>query len=99
MNDEFLIHHSSLLSPVKSCQDSPEKSCELCGQNFSIMHTTLQQKRAIIELSNLGKTSPAIAEELGLSVRVVRKWRQLGKKRGSIGACSRSPQKWGDGFF
>jgi len=45
------------------------------------MNTTLQQKKAILELAISGKSSPEIADFLQLSVRVVRKWRQLGKKR------------------
>ena len=45
-----------------------------------IMNTTLIQKKSILELVAAGKSSPEIAEILHLSVRVVRKWRQLGKK-------------------
>ena len=63
------------------------------------MRTTLQDKQAIIELANSGKSSLEIAETLGLTVRVVRKWRQLEKKRRFIGTGPRSPQKRGDGEF
>jgi DNA-binding NarL/FixJ family response regulator len=45
------------------------------------MRTTLQQKKEILEMAQAGKSSPEIASALNLGVRVVRKWRQLGKKR------------------
>lgn len=36
--------------------------------------TSLEQKKAIKTLSDLGKKCPAIAKELGIKVRTVRKW-------------------------
>jgi len=36
--------------------------------------TSLEQKKQIKELLDLGKKCPAIATELGLKVRTVRKW-------------------------
>ena len=63
------------------------------------MRTTLQQKKEILEMVEDGKTSPEIASTLGLSVRLVRKWRQVGKKGGAAGARPRPPQKWGNGQF
>ena len=38
------------------------------------------QKKFIEKYAKQGWTSPAIAQELGISVRVVRKWRPLVKK-------------------
>lgn len=38
------------------------------------------QKKFIEKYAEQGWTSPAIAEHLGVSVRVVRKWRPLVKK-------------------
>lgn len=36
--------------------------------------TSLEQKKAIKALSDLGKNCPRIAKELGIKVRTVRKW-------------------------
>jgi len=36
--------------------------------------TSLEQKKQIKELSDLGKKCPEIANELGMKVRTVRKW-------------------------
>lgn len=36
--------------------------------------TSLEQKKQIKELSDLGKKCPTIATELGMKVRTVRKW-------------------------
>jgi len=41
---------------------------------------TLAQKKFIEKHSELGSTSPVIANKLGVSVWVVRKWRQRIKK-------------------
>ena len=41
---------------------------------------TLAQKKFIEKHSELGRSSPAIADLLGVSVWVVRKWRQRIKK-------------------
>jgi DNA-binding NarL/FixJ family response regulator len=61
--------------------------------------TTLQQKQLILDLIKVGRNSDQIAEELGLSVRTVRKWGQIGKKRGLHGATQRATSHWGDGEF
>lgn len=42
--------------------------------------TSLEQRQRINELSNQGHKAPAIAEELGISVFTVRKWRTRLKK-------------------
>lgn len=42
--------------------------------------TSLEQRHQIQALSDQGKSSPEIARQLGLTVRVVRKWVQRQKK-------------------
>lgn len=42
--------------------------------------TTLEQRKFIEKQAKAGRTSPEIAQELGISVWTVRKWRQRLKK-------------------
>jgi len=50
--------------------------------------TTLQERLTILERSEAGAKDSAIAEELGLSVWTVRKWRRRGQRQGRAGLVS-----------
>ena len=50
--------------------------------------TTLQERLTILERSEAGAKDTAIAEELGLSVWTVRKWRRRGQRQGRAGLVS-----------
>jgi transposase len=47
---------------------------------MTTQNTTLEQRKFIEKQAKAGRTSPKIAEELGISVWTVRKWRQRLKK-------------------
>ena len=51
--------------------------------------TTLQERLTILERSEAGAKDAAIAEELGISVWTVRKWRRRGQHQGRAGLVSR----------
>jgi len=51
--------------------------------------TSLEQRLVIWELSQSGQTDPEIAQQLGLSASVVRKWRRRGQRLGRAGLGSR----------
>ena len=51
--------------------------------------TTLQERLTILERSEVGAKDAAIAEELGISVWTVRKWRRRGQHQGRAGLVSR----------
>src|SRR6187401_2204258 len=51
--------------------------------------TSLEQRLVIWELSQSGQTDAEIAQQLGLSASVVRKWRRSGRRLGRAGLGSR----------
>jgi len=51
--------------------------------------TSLEQRLVIWEMAQSGQTDPDIAQQLGLSASVVRKWRRRGRRSGRAGLGSR----------
>ena len=56
--------------------------------------TTLEEKLTISAGVNDGKSYKAIADELHLTERVVRKWGQKVKKKYPLICCDGSPDNW-----